>query len=302
MSSIEIDGRYVFMDEIADMDTMAQIDRMDVWLNENYTYIEPKSPLMMFFGGDGINLFDILNGSFYPWVSDNVIREAAESLEEFNPGIWVPAFDGYDMWDDTLPRNPYEKFLESMDRIDELVQSQQTFTSHSIQQHFRGLIHSSVYTTLETFTVEVFLKRVFSSDFVMGEYISKQKHYEPPKFDIHDLISFEGHILDCVDRVKRDLKLSILKLSWHKIGEVFNRFRMVDIKFNFDLSKLDSIADIRHDIVHRNGTNGDGVPTYISGEALDETIQVIRNFAAHVVELIKVQEAKESRDECDRFD
>ncbi|EHI53862.1 hypothetical protein IYQ_03432, partial [Aeromonas salmonicida subsp. salmonicida 01-B526] len=35
---------------------------------------------------------------------------------------------------------------------------------------------------------------------------------------------------------------------------------------------------------------------------LGETRQVIRDFAAHVVELIRVQEAKEARDECDRFD
>ncbi|GAA0464123.1 hypothetical protein GCM10009412_39800 [Aeromonas salmonicida subsp. achromogenes] len=103
---------------------------------------------------------------------------------------------------------------------------------------------------------------------------------------------------------------SILKLSWHKIEEVFNRFMMVDIKFEFDLSKMDSIAGTRHDIVHRNGVNGEGIPTYISGDELGETRQVIRDFAAHVVELIRVQEAKEARrqggkearDECDRFD
>ncbi|HHQ4629261.1 HEPN domain-containing protein [Aeromonas hydrophila] len=302
MSSIMIDGRYVFMDEIADMDRNEQIDKMDVWLNENYTYVESSSPLISLMNSEKISLFDVLKDAFHPWVDEDVIREVAEELEYHNSGIWVFFGDPFEPWDIKVPRNPYEQFLESMDRIDELVESQQTFRSHSIQQHFRGLIHSSVYTTLETFTVGVFLKRVFSSDSVMGRYLAKQKHYAPPKFDIHDLLNGDGHIACCIDQVRHDLKLSILKLSWHKIGEVFNRFMMVDIKFEFDLSKMDSIADIRHDIVHRNGADGEGVPTYISGDGLDETRQMIRDFAAHVVDLIVVQEVKEARAECDRFD
>ncbi|CAJ1790220.1 TPA: HEPN domain-containing protein [Aeromonas salmonicida subsp. salmonicida] len=302
MSSIEIDGRYVFMDEIADMDRNDQLDRMDVWLNENYTYVESTSPLMSLMNSEKISLFDVLKDAFHPWIHEDVIRELAEELEYHNSGIWVSFGDPFEPWDMKVPKNPYEQFIESMDRIDELVESQQTFRSHSIQQHFRGLIHSSVYTTLETFTVEIFLKRVFSSDSVMGRYLAKQKHYAPPKFDIHDLLNGDGHIVCCIDGVKRDLMSSILKLSWHKIEEVFNRFMMVDIKFEFDLSKMDSIAGTRHDIVHRNGVNGEGIPTYISGDELGETRQVIRDFAAHVVELIRVQEAKEARDECDRFD
>lgn len=303
MSSIMIDGRYVFLDDIAAMDRNEQIERMDVWLNEKYTYVESTSPLMTLMKSEKISLFDVLKASFHPWVHEDVIHEAAEALETHNSGMWVWFADQFEMWDMNVPRNPYEKFLESMDRINELVQSQQTFSSHSIQQHFRGLIHSSVYTTLETFTVEIFLKRVFSSDSVMGRYLAKQNHYEPPKFDIHDLIAGDGHIVCCIDQVRNDLKLSILKLSWHKIGEVFNRFRMVDIKFNFNLSKMDSIAETRHDIVHRNGADKvKGIPTYITGDGLDETIQMIRDFAAHVVELIRVQEAKEARAECDRFD
>lgn len=275
-----IAGSFIKYDDIYDLNEQEQYSLMKSWFLENFDLAGSNKSSCEYDKDRVIDPQPNLMEKFGQYVDHDTIYDLSVELTDVGQ-IWINAFDEIDCSIDTNPY-PFDLFKESIERLYELLSSQKCYKSHEVEQHFYGLIHSSAFTSLETYLLSTFTKVVFRTDDVLKQFITKQTKYTPPKYDIGDLLTGPEHIQECINKVKRDFKRSLHGLSWHNPQEVSNRFAMLDVKVDFDIETLKYIASIRHDIVHRNGVDIEGAPVYISSDDLDDTLTAIRNLVERI--------------------
>lgn len=275
-----IAGSFIKYSDIPALDETEQLRLMKSWFIEHYDLSISTKENCEYDKDRIIDPYTKLMNKFCRYIDPDLIARLTVELIDVSQ-IWVEPLDESDYSIDTST-SPFDLFNESIDRLYELLSAQKGYKSPEVEQHFYGLIHSSAFTSLETYLLSTFTKVVFSTDEVLKDFITKQTKYTPPKYDVADLLTGSEHIQECVDKVKKDFRRSLINLSWHNPQEVLNRFAMLGIKVEVDIDKLKNIANIRHDIVHRNGVDMDGVSIHISPDDLDDTLGVIGNLVERI--------------------
>lgn len=84
--------------------------------------------------------------------------------------------------------------------------------------------------------------------------------------------------------------LAVMELSnilFHNIPKVKRIFETIlGTRINIDISELNKITTVRHDIVHRNGKTKGGEPIYLSSDDILEMISHVEKFANELQLLI----------------
>lgn len=287
MSSIMIDGRYVFMDEIIRMHYDEQYDLMRTWFMENHESMSTRTVLFKLLKPTIVEPGEVLCDTFGDLIKRSVIEELASDLEEVD-SVWIEPFD-YDHIDDLFSNaDPSIEFYNSTTKIEEIIENNQShdYITIDVAEYMNGLLHTSIFSSLEKFLVSTFINVVFSTDERLSSFIAVQSRnpYKSPQYSIIELLKGSNYINERIEEYKRGLKGHIAKnLSWHSMKEVLIRFNSVGIELDFDITELERHIEIRHGIVHRDGYTSDGEAIRISGDQLEATIKEVMGF----VELVR---------------
>lgn len=285
--SLMIGGRYVFMDDLKKMGHGEQYGLMKTWLEENYDSMSVKSVVFRLLKPTPVDVEQELFDAFSSSVPSFLIEQLASDLDRTDY-VWFDAIDYGHIDDLYSTENPSVDFYNSITKNEKIIEINRSvgYITSEIAEHMNGLIHTSVFSSLEKFLVSTFINVVFSTDEKLTAFIGAltRNPYKSPQYSITDILRGPDHINTCIEDYKRGLKGHIAKnLSWHSMKEVLIRFDSVGIELDYDITELERLIEIRHDIVHRDGVNSAGEPVRVSGDDIEATIQEVIRF----VELVR---------------
>jgi hypothetical protein len=287
MSSIMIDGRYVFMDDLKRMGHGEQYGLMKTWFEENYDSLSVKSVAFRLLKPTPVYPENELLDAFGSSVPSFLIEELASDLEQTDL-VWFDIIEYVHMEDLYSSEDPSIEFYNSLTKNEEIIEINRSvdYITSDVAAHMNALLHTSIFSSLEKFLVSTFISVVFSTDRKLSSFISIQSRppYKSPQYSIIDILNGPEYINSCIDDYKRGLKGHIAKnLSWHSMKDVLIRFDSVGIELDFDITELERLIEIRHGLVHRDGYNSEGKAIRISGDELEATIREVVSF----VELVR---------------
>ncbi len=287
MSSIMIDGRYVFMDDLKRMGHGEQYGLMKTWFEENFDSLNPHSTVFKLLKPDPVDPEGELLSAFGEDIPHFLIEELASDLEQSDL-VWFDIIDYEHIEDLFSNQDPSIDFYNSLTKIEEIIEIHRSigYITSDVAAHMNGLLHTSVFSSLEKFLVSTFINVVFSTDEKLASFISIQTRnsYKSPQYSITDILKGPEYLNGCIEDYKRGLKGHIAKnLSWHSMKEVLVRFSSIGVELDYDITELERLIEIRHDIVHRDGYNQEGKSVRVSGVELEATIREVSGF----VELVR---------------
>ena len=154
-----------------------------------------------------------------------------------------------------LVENYFEEFNNSIEIIRNLCEKI-TF-EEDLVQHFYNMLYSSVITSLETYLSDALRFKITNDEKYLKLFVETFREYEKEKFTFKEVFNQCENILF---KVKEDIS----KLMYHNLSKIKGIYKSTfDIEFN-DISGLAQSIVIRHDLVHRNGKNKEGVNHNIS--------------------------------------
>ncbi|WP_236566472.1 hypothetical protein [Aeromonas salmonicida] len=210
---------------------------------------------------DEVEPYEVLKEVFGDWVPGDVIGDTSVELEPIGDDIWVPAIDYSMYW--PIPANDndsFDVFQDGIKRIREMMMNVHLIGDANSQRHLIQLLYADVITTLETYLVQVYLKKVFESDETIINVLNNHNDLKA-KFNSIDLTDLmKGDAKAIIEQRCDDLNKHIQNLSWHNPVAVSNRFDKVDIKIDLAKTGLKELIQNRHDIIHRSGKSIEGRP------------------------------------------
>ncbi|AHI06546.1 hypothetical protein BDW_10230 [Bdellovibrio bacteriovorus W] len=89
------------------------------------------------------------------------------------------------------------------------------------------------------------------------------------------------------EKITHYLKSSVLYHNLERVEVLYkNSFGFSLLKDFPDQNKLFKIIHLRHDCVHRNGFNKDGVPIEITKKDLRQTYRIVKKFVLKVQDMV----------------
>ncbi|ORJ14794.1 HEPN domain-containing protein, partial [Aeromonas salmonicida] len=181
-------------------------------------------------------------------------------------------------------------FQDGIKRIREMMMNVHLIGDANSQRHLIQLLYADVITTLETYLVQVYLKKVFESDETIINFLNNHNDLKA-KFNSIDLTDLmKGDAKAIIEQRCDDLNKHIQNLSWHNPVAVSNRFDKVDIKIDLAKTGLKELIQNRHDIIHRSGKSIEGRPfgSFNKGD-IEKSIVIVVGIAEEIDRLAKVK-------------
>lgn len=145
--------------------------------------------------------------------------------------------------------------------------------------------YSYSLTLLEAFLGDT-LKALMSENSVyLNNAITRIDQLKSARYSLSDLTKFGTDLTALAIR-------SVSEMLFHKIDKVIGVYeKTLGCKINLDISKIQSIVEIRHDIVHRNGYTKENEVIDILPHDLYEAISDIKIFSDELQKIIESQTA-----------
>ncbi len=168
----------------------------------------------------------------------------------------------------------YAQLSDDLDQLKEIIAPGVTAVG------FEAPLHKMVYT------YSVTLLETFLSDTVKSLILNNDKYFENALRNVEELKKTSVNLITLwtlPDGVKGLALQKLSEILYHNIPKVKEMIdAIVGCKLNINISKVNQIVSLRHDIAHRNGKTQEGDDLYIDAEVVEDAICSIEEFAATV--------------------
>lgn len=140
----------------------------------------------------------------------------------------------------------------------------------------KKLIFSNIITILETYLSDLLITEVNSQEKLQVRLVEKSDIFKNKKIEKRDIFKVKKNL-------KNDIIEELNKISYHSLRKVIPIFlNVLNIDFRPKIKNLPKDIMKRHDIIHRNGKNKNGVKTEITIENISLLIQEVDNIVQYI--------------------
>ncbi len=207
-------------------------------------------------------------------------------IEDFDYGLEHTQDDNDDWLDPVPPDEPFAIFMKSFqESMDLLAKSGSNYGGHLINR----LVFSQQVTALEAYLGDTLKNEVFRDQIAMQRLVDQDDDLKKEKFTLTE--------------ISNDPRLVEQKVREHLRGIMYHNLARVDvlyrIAFGFrilhltpDRSSLFAAVLLRHDCVHRNGSDKDGqVLEVFTKTFVRKTADLIRDLVQSIEQAIRARGA-----------
>lgn len=205
-------------------------------------------------------------------------RQLADEFSNLQEFLWEQAdFQEELKW---LNKNGstvlHENFIEELKELKKVLMS--AHLSHKPDMIYR-MVYAHAVTLLEAFLGDTIKSLISESEdiFIRSMEIEELKK---AKYSLHFLAANK---VDAKSLAIQELS----KILYHNMPKIKNMYEIIlHQKINIDISKVEQVTKIRHDIVHRNGMTRDGEAIIISELDILNAINDIEDFSNELQSVI----------------
>ncbi|MDO6836356.1 hypothetical protein Q4596_12040 [Pseudoalteromonas carrageenovora] len=178
----------------------------------------------------------------------------------------------------------YQNFMTELSNVKELAKNSISQPIPLDENLIIKMCYSYSVTLLEAFLGDTIKGLISENNVYLNNAIERLEQIRNTKYSLFDL-SKSG-----IDLSGLAIK-SVSEVLFHKIDKVMEMYeKVLGCKINIDTTKVKSIIDIRHDIVHRNGYTKDNEVIVILPDDLYQAITEINHLANQLQKIIEAKE------------
>ena len=275
--------RDVSDDQLREMSEDDQRAVMESWFRSRFEDPAVRTPYetaeggYIWIWGGPFEAEDELHGEFDGVVPDSVIDELAGELSD-ESWQWAPVAQDSD-YDNTLLEvvnanvKAQPTFAEATKNIELLLDVQ---CNPSLVAALNRMLYANVIAALETYLSDTFINRVLSEDVALRKFIETT-----PEFNKQTITYSE--VFKAADSAKQEARRYLLDVVWHNIAKVHAMYRdTLDVTLSAGLSVVATAIPLRHDIVHRNGRDKDGILISVSAADVRSLVKNATDLVADI--------------------
>ena len=168
-----------------------------------------------------------------------------------------------------------ELFDASHAEIKQLIDAIDVLEDKDAKEKIYKMLYAKAITNLETYLGDTLKKYVLENDKYLRLFVEKYKPYSKESLSLCDIYNRMDRIKDKVS----ETLYSLLYHNLHKIKEIYKQ--VLGVEF-VDFGVLNEAIDKRHDIVHRNGKDKDGIMHEITKEDVMKIAEQVNDFIYRV--------------------
>lgn len=276
-------------DHVAEMEPPDQTELMRRWFGQNYEDPAERTPYQSSEGGyiwiygGPYDAREELYAEFESIVPESVIEELADELNAECPE-WAPTpkpedYDQYIVEDIVQITDHCGKFTQSIEEIKILLE---TDVEDVVQPVFHRMLFVNIITAMETYLSDVFISTVVPNDDLTRKLVESTPDFQQEKIPLSEV--FKG-----MEEIEDRVTTYLADLVWHRLDRVKPMYsHTLNIEFPGDIGDIHRAILTRHDIVHRNGVTRDGIDILITKAQIEELVEKVREFIAHLDEQVGV--------------
>lgn len=141
-------------------------------------------------------------------------------------------------------------------------------------------LYVGVIACLETYLSDAFINTVLSNENNLRSFFTSFKDFREQKLGMNEL-------LDSASKAEEIAKKAMLEVIYHNLPKVSKMYEgTLNIEFP-KFSEIQKAVSIRHDLVHRNGKNKDGIEISIDSSNVDDIISKVESFISEIDQKLK---------------
>lgn len=258
----------------------AQKEVMEAWFRARYEDPAERTPYesaeggYIWIWGGPHEAEDVLHGEFGGVVSETVISELASELSN-DSSEWapVPSEDDYDhgLVEVITLTNEAPKYLK--EALATIRQLQLIPHADVLDGPLCRLLFVNAIAALETYLSDRFLHAIRDDRAAMRRFIENAPEFRKRS------VAFSS-IFDLVDKAEEESKRYIVEMVWHNLSKVQAMYRdTLRVEMGPTFSIVAKAIPKRHDIVHRNGKDKDGIEVSLEPGELSALLSAIKALA-----------------------
>lgn len=207
------------------------------------------------------------------------------TIEVFSSELTDPAkrsTEGLSLLNSGVPSDPFFEFVSSYNHMTEVLHSYGLGSGGALKSsasEINKLVFSGLVSAMEAYLSNTIILLVSEECDATANLLLKDKTLSSEKIT---LFESWNNIAIVEDRIKNYLHRQL----YHNLGKVEELY---EIAFNIDIfpnsalkKRLHRAVELRHDIVHRNGRNGQGQEQCFSSETVYAMMKDIHDFIIHI--------------------
>lgn len=146
-----------------------------------------------------------------------------------------------------------------------------------INDSLQRMCYASIITAMEAYLGDILKREIFSRPSIKQRFVASYEPFTKSKLTLAELYTK-------LSEIDVEIKDALDGLSLHKIEtakNIFSQTLLTDFPAQH-LAFLGAAVKYRHDIVHRNGKNTDGVPLSIDHAAVEELAGNVLSFTSEI--------------------
>lgn len=184
------------------------------------------------------------------------------NLEEYYPDSEVDDEAAQRLYDAT--HNDIEKALDAITPLDD-----------EVKKFMYRLLYANVITSMESYLSETLKREVLRNEDTIRRFTETYKPFSDEKLCLSDLFKKKEQIPSIISAVLKDL-------MYHNLGKLKPIFKDA---LGIDLGVITSLCkavEVRHDLVHRNGKNHEGVEHKITETDVRVVLSWVKDMVSSV--------------------
>lgn len=178
-------------------------------------------------------------------------------------------------WEYVEP-STFGEFNTTIQELRKMLKS--SFTSAN--DTFFKMVDAFAVTAMEAYLSGSLIKKVKENDDYLLNAAQKIEDLKDEKMTLYEVVKNP-------DQAKNRILEKLYEFMYHNLPKIKCIYEAVfGIKIEYPLKDLMSIVRRRHDIVHRNGKNKDGVEIVLTAAMVEQDIDVISSFVKKINDLI----------------
>lgn len=253
-----------------------QREVMETWFRSRYEDPAERTPYdggYVWIWGGPYDAEEELRSEFEEVVPEKIIEDLAESLsQECSDWAPVPSDDDYDhslLAVVSANADSFPTLKEALGTVARLMKIKSDTTD---EQALNRLLYANVIAALETYLSDSFINRVVPDQALLRKFLETTPEFQKRTIPYSD-------VFKAADDAREEAKKYLLDVVWHNLAKVQAMYRdTLGIDFGDKLAAVARAIPKRHDIVHRNGKDKDGVAVAITKKdvaALSAAVQTL---------------------------
>lgn len=163
-------------------------------------------------------------------------------------------------------------FIEFNQTIAETRRILSSTIDQTVMETIYKMIHIHAVTAMETYLGDSLKSAVIGNKKYIANAAKNLEELSRRNFRLSEILSYEGD-------VEKIILEQLGKYLYHDVSRVMKIYKAtLDFNYTYDLKYLIEITTVRHDLVHRNGKNNEGVRVRLNPVDLKKAIDEIDNF------------------------